>query len=48
MGDLAMEHRSNKRQDTFERSLLGQLTADLGAAIASATLVAPAVTIIDR
>ncbi|KAJ5600610.1 hypothetical protein N7450_001677 [Penicillium hetheringtonii] len=48
MGDLAMEHRPNKRQDTWERSLLGQVTADVGAAIASATLVAPAVTIIDR
>ncbi|KAK5807385.1 hypothetical protein VI817_001643 [Penicillium citrinum] len=34
--------------DTWERSLLGQVTADVGAAIASATLVAPAVTIIDR
>ncbi|OQE17950.1 hypothetical protein PENSTE_c019G01412 [Penicillium steckii] len=48
MGDLAMEHRSNKRQNTLEKSLLGRLTADIGAAIASATLVAPAVTIIDR
>lgn len=48
MGDLAMEHRSNKRQNTLEKSLLSRLTADIGAAIASATLVAPAVTIIDR
>jgi hypothetical protein len=48
MGDLAMEQRSNNHQSKWERSLLGRLTADIGAATVSATLVAPAVTIIDR
>ena len=50
MGDIAMEYRMNKHKDntTWRQSLLGRLTADIGAATASATLVAPAVTIIDR
>ncbi|KAJ5733053.1 hypothetical protein N7533_013500 [Penicillium manginii] len=43
-----MEQRSNNHQSKWERSLLGRLTADIGAATVSATLVAPAVTIIDR
>lgn len=48
MGDLAMEQRSNKHQSKWDKSILSRLTADIGAATVSATLVAPAVTIIDR
>lgn len=60
MEDLAMVQRPNKQnhqdqhkhqdqdQDRWGKSLFARLTADLGAATISATLVAPAVTIIDR
>ncbi|KAJ5110161.1 hypothetical protein N7532_002806 [Penicillium argentinense] len=45
---MAMQHRSDEQHDLWTRSLFSRLVADTGAATLSATLVAPAVTIIDR